>query len=172
MNGSLLQAPLLSWDEAAAQVGRWQAEGLRVGFTNGCFDILHAGHVAYLNEARLRCDRLVAGLNHDLSVRLLKGPSRPVNDVQARAVVLGALASIDLVVLFGADKEGEDNTPCALIDRLRPDVFFKGGDYTIEQLPEAKIVQTYGGTVDIMPVVPGRSTTGIIERVNTRKDSA
>lgn len=160
-----LMAPLADWNEAAAQVRDWQAQGLRFGFTNGCFDILHIGHVTYLNEARMRCDRLVMALNHDQSVRLLKGPDRPVNDETARAGVIGALASIDLVVLFGAEKAGDDNTPCALIERLRPDIFFKGGDYTIDQLPEAKVVQAYGGLVDIMSVVEGRSTTAIIEKM-------
>jgi rfaE bifunctional protein nucleotidyltransferase chain/domain len=164
---SFLMAPLVDWTDAAAQVKDWQAQGLKVGFTNGCFDILHVGHVTYLNEARARCDRLVMGLNHDQSVRLLKGPERPVNDEQARAGVIGALASIDLVVLFGAQQSGDDNTPCALIAQLQPDIFFKGGDYTIDQLPEAKIVQAYGGAVDIMSVVPGRSTTAIIEKMRT-----
>lgn len=162
-----LMADLVDWDSAAAQVKDWQAKGLRVGFTNGCFDILHAGHVTYLNEARLRCDRLVMGLNHDRSVTVLKGPERPVNDEGARAAVIGALASVDLVVFFGAQETGEDNTPCALIERIKPDIFFKGGDYTIDQLPEAKIVQAYGGTVAIMSVVPGRSTTAIIQKMRT-----
>lgn len=162
-----LMAPLADWQDAAVQVKDWQAQGLRVGFTNGCFDILHVGHVTYLNEARMRCDRLVMGLNHDQSVRLLKGPERPVNDERARAGVIGALASIDLVTFFGAEKTGDDNTPCALIQILKPDIFFKGGDYTIDQLPEAKIVQAYGGIVDIMSVVEGRSTTAIIEKMRS-----
>ena len=160
-----LQAPLAGWDEAGEIVRGWQESGLRVGFTNGCFDILHVGHVTYLNEARQRCDKLVMGLNHDQSVRLLKGPSRPVNDENARAGVIGALASVDLVVLFGAQKQGEDNTPCALIERLRPDIFFKGGDYTLDQLPEAKIVQAYGGAVAIMSMKDGYSTTATIEKM-------
>ncbi len=164
-----LQAPLADWQTAQAQVRDWQVQGLRVGFTNGCFDILHVGHVTYLNEARGRCDRLVMGLNHDRSVRILKGPTRPVNDEAARAAVIGALASVDLVVLFGAVSEGEDNTPCALIDALKPDVFFKGGDYTIDQLPEAKIVQAYGGEVAIMSVKDGYSTTATIQKMKNGK---
>lgn len=166
---TLLQAPLVDWNSAHEQVRLWQAQGLRVGFTNGCFDILHVGHVTYLNEARSQCDRLVMGLNHDQSVRLLKGPARPINNEQARAGVIGALASIDLVVLFGANAEGEDNTPCALIDVLKPDVFFKGGDYKIDQLPEAKIVQAYGGEVAIMSMKDGYSTTATIEKMKTGK---
>lgn len=166
---TLLQAPLVDWNLAHEQVRAWQGQGLRVGFTNGCFDILHVGHVTYLNEARMQCDRLVMALNHDRSVRLLKGPERPVNDEQARAKVIGALASVDLVVLFGADLSGEDNTPCALIDLLKPDVFFKGGDYTIDQLPEAKAVQAYGGEVAIMSMKDGFSTTSTIEKMKTGK---
>lgn len=160
-----LQAPLVDWQSAEQQVRAWQNEGLNVGFTNGCFDILHVGHVRYLNEARALCDRLIMGLNHDQSVRLLKGPTRPVNNEVARAGVIGALASIDLVVLFGAKEQGDDNTPCALIERLKPDIFFKGGDYTIDQLPEAKVVQAYGGEVSIMSITEGFSTTNTIKKM-------
>lgn len=164
-----LQAPLFHQDEAAKQIAAWQAQGLRVGFTNGCFDILHAGHVTYLNEARSRCDKLVLGLNSDDSVRLLKGPARPINDEKARAAVIGALAAVDLVVLFGARTKDADNTPAALITHLKPDIFFKGGDYTIDQLPEAKNVQAYGGTVEILSVVDGLSTTNTIEKMKQGK---
>jgi len=164
-----LQAAIPDWDSAVDQVKRWKAKGLKVGFTNGCFDILHYGHVNYLNQARRRCDKLILGLNHDASVRILKGPTRPVNDETARATVIGALASIDLVVLFGAREAGEDNTPCALIGALQPDIFFKGGDYTIDKLPEAKIVQSYGGEVAIMPLYEGYSTTGTIQKMKEDK---
>lgn len=159
-------------DAAAAQIRDWQAQGLRVGFTNGCFDILHFGHVSYLNNARDKCDRLVVGLNHDQSVRILKGPERPVNDENARAAVIGALGSVDMVVFFGATAAGEDNTPCGVLDILRPDVIFKGGDYKIEDLPEAKVVLAYGGAVDIMPLYEGHSTTGIIEKSRKSANSA
>lgn len=164
-----LQAPLVSWEDAASHIADWQAAGLRVGFTNGCFDILHKGHVTYLNEARARCNKLVMGLNHDQSVRLLKGPTRPVNDEEARATVIGALASVDMVVLFGATEAGGDNTPCALIEKIRPDIVFKGGDYTIDQLPEAKTVQAYGGRIEIMSVVDGFSTTATIRKMTEIK---
>lgn len=167
MSGQDFQAPLVSWEAARRQVADWQKQGLKTGFTNGCFDILHVGHVRYLNEARARCDKLVIGLNTDQSVRLLKGPSRPVNDETARAGVIGALACVDLVVLFGADKAGEDNTPGALIAALKPDIFFKGGDYMIDQLPEAKIVEAYGGEVAIMSITQGYSTTGTIEKMKS-----
>ncbi len=149
---------------AAEQVRKWQEKGHKVGFTNGCFDILHHGHVNYLNDAKSRCDKLIIALNHDQSVRLLKGDSRPVNDEMARANVIGALGTVDMVVFFGAQEQGQDNTPCGVIDVLKPDVFMKGGDYTIDQLPEAKIVQSYNGVVDIMPLYEGYSTTNIIEK--------
>ncbi len=155
---------LATWNDAANKIKSWQEQGLVVGMTGGCFDILHYGHVTYLNDARAKCDRLVVALNHDASIRLLKGPSRPVNDEVARSEVMGALVSVDMVVLFGAETAGADNTPCALLDAVRPDIFFKGGDYTVESLPETKTVQGYGGQVQIMPVYQGYSTTGIIEK--------
>lgn len=160
------------WSDAARRVRAWQSQGLKVGFTNGCFDILHFGHVNYLNAARARCDKLVVGLNHDESVRILKGPSRPVNDETARATVMAALGCVDMVIFFGATDKAQDNTPAAVIDAIRPDVFFKGGDYTADQLPEAKIVQSYGGVVDIMPLYEGYSTTATIEKMKNGKEKA
>lgn len=142
----------------------WQASGLKVGFTNGCFDILHPGHVGYLAAARAKCDRLVIGLNADESVRRLKGPTRPVNDEQSRAAVLAALRSVDLVVLFGQDKADEDK-PVRLVETLKPDILFKGGDYTEDQMPEAKAARAYGGDVAIMPLHEGHSTTATIGRM-------
>jgi D-beta-D-heptose 7-phosphate kinase/D-beta-D-heptose 1-phosphate adenosyltransferase len=150
--------------QAVGRIQKWKAQGLKVGFTNGCFDILHTGHVRYLNDARRQCDRLVVGLNHDASVRLLKGPERPVNGEWARATVLAALGCVDGVVLFGAEKPGDDNTASALIDVLRPDFYFKGGDYTISSIPEAKVVEAYGGKVSVLSLQEGYSTTGIIEK--------
>ncbi len=158
-----------TWDEAREQVRRWQARGLKVGFTNGCFDILHAGHVNYLNETRKYCDRLVLGLNHDASVRILKGPTRPVNVEGDRATVMAGLSAVSMVALFGATAAGEDNTPCDLIAYLRPDIFFKGGDYTIDKLPEAGIVHGYGGEVRIMGLTEGLSTTRTIAKIEAGK---
>jgi len=160
-------APLMDWNAAKDQIEKWQAQGLKVGFTNGCFDIVHYGHVNYLARAKKKCDRLIMGLNHDQSVRILKGPERPINDEVARASVIGALASIDMVVLFGANQESEDNTPCGVLDAIRPDVIMKGGDYTIDQLPEAQVVLAYGGEVEIMPLYDGYSTTNIINKSKT-----
>ena len=154
-----------SWDSAKAKIKEWQENDLKVGFTNGTFDIVHYGHVSYLEQARAKCDKLVMGLNTDVSVKLYKGPDRPINDEQARATVIAALASIDLVVAFGGEKEGDDNTPSALLDVIRPDVIFKGGDYTIDQMPEAQVVLAYGGEVEIMSVFEGHSTTNIINKV-------
>ena len=137
--------------------------GQRVEFTNGCFDILHAGHVRYLNEARAQGDCLVLGLNSDESVRRLKGPSRPVNNELDRAEVVGALESVDYVVLFG------EQTAETLIAKVRPAVYVKGGDYTLDTLPEAKIVQSYGGRVHFVQMVPGRSTTNVIRKIAQEK---
>ena len=136
--------------------------GARVVFTNGCFDILHAGHVRYLAAARALGDYLILGLNSDASVRRLKGETRPVNDENDRAAVVGALKSVDAVVIFGED------TAEALIDEVRPAVYVKGGDYTHETLPEARIVEAYGGEVAFIPLVAGKSTTNIIERAGRK----
>lgn len=151
-------------ESAVEKIKLWQAQGLKVGFTNGCFDIIHYGHVNYLSQAREKCDRLVVAINYDQSVRILKGESRPINDEMARATVIAALGSVDMVVFFGAEKVEEDNTPSALVDILRPDVLMKGGDYTIDQLPEGQVVLAYGGEVDIMPLYEGYSTTNIIKK--------
>ncbi|MGQ0527846.1 MAG: D-glycero-beta-D-manno-heptose-7-phosphate kinase [Alphaproteobacteria bacterium] len=159
------KAPLADIHEAGESVSRWRARGLKIGFTNGCFDILHAGHVTYLNAARGRCDKLVVGLNRDASVRLLKGEGRPVHDEEARAAVLAALACIDMVILFGADKAGADNTAVQVVKALRPDFYFKGGDYTKDQVPEAPSVESCGGEVVIIPAVPGQSTTSSLRKI-------
>jgi len=160
------QAGIYSWDEAEEQVRRWKARGLKVGFTNGCFDILHMGHVNYLNEARGRCDRLIVALNKDSAVRILKGEGRPVHDELSRAAVLGALGSVDMVVLFGAEEAGQDNTANTLIAKVQPDIYFKGGDYVVADIPEAPGVLSYGGEVAVMPVYEGHSTTNSIKKIS------
>ena len=137
--------------------------GQKVVFTNGCFDILHAGHVRYLQEARAQGDCLVLGLNSDESVRRLKGPTRPINSELDRAEVVGALKSVDYVVLFG------EQTAENLIAKVRPAVYVKGGDYTLDTLPEAKIVQSYGGSVHFVKMVEGRSTTNVIKKISEDK---
>ncbi len=160
------EAPVAqTWEEAKEDIERWKARGLTVGFTNGCFDIIHPGHVKYLNAARHRCDRLVVGLNIDSSVRFLKGEGRPVHDQQSRAAVLAALGSVDLVVLFGAQEKGQDNTAISLISVLQPDRYFKGGDYTVDRIPEAATVLAYGGEVEVLDIAEGHSTTNSIKKI-------
>ncbi len=160
------EAPVCSWAEAADQVRRWKIRGLKVVFTNGCFDILHRGHVDYLNQARARCDRLVIGLNADASVRRLKGAGRPVNDQDARAAVLAALGAVDMVVIFGSEA-AEDDKPLEIIRALSPAMAFKGGDYRMEDLPEAALVKSLGGEMVIMPHYEGHSTTGTIKKIGS-----
>lgn len=152
---------LLTWPEAARQVRAWQAQGLRVGFANGCFDLLHAGHVGLLRAARAHCDRLVVALNDDASVARLKGPSRPVNNLADRATVIGALAAVDAVVGFAED------TPLEAILALRPDVLFKGQDYRIEDVVGAPEIASWGGRTVLLELLPGRSTTGMVERMRS-----
>lgn len=142
----------------AAQLADWRKQGLRVGFTNGCFDILHPGHVKVLTAARAACDRLVVGLNSDASVRRLKGEDRPVQDERARAEVLAALEAVDLVVIF------EEDTPINLISDIKPSVLVKGGDYTREQVVGYDVVEAAGGTVVLVDILRGFSTTALVNR--------
>lgn len=146
-------------EDVSAFASALQAGGTKIVFTNGCFDILHIGHVRYLQAARAFGDFLLVGLNTDASVRRLKGASRPVNCEADRAEVLNALRCVDGVVFFGED------TAEALVREVRPAVYVKGGDYTLDTLPEAKIVQGYGGTVHFINLVPNHSTTNIIARM-------
>ena len=136
----------------------WRKQGLRIGFTNGCFDILHPGHVKVLTAARAACDRLIVGLNSDASVKRLKGEGRPVQDEQARSEVLAALEAVDLVAIF------EEDTPLGLISRIRPSVLVKGGDYRREQVVGHEIVEAGGGEVLLVDILPGFSTTSLVER--------
>jgi rfaE bifunctional protein nucleotidyltransferase chain/domain len=151
---------ILSWEEARRQIQALQQQGRRVVFTNGCFDLLHVGHVRYLQAARDLGDFLVVGLNDDASVRRLqKGPGRPINSQAERAEVLAALACVDAVVLFSQD------TPLELILTLRPDVLVKGGDYTLDTIVGCPEVLSWGGQVKVIPYVPGYSTTRLIQRL-------
>ncbi|HUI34195.1 MAG TPA: D-glycero-beta-D-manno-heptose-7-phosphate kinase [Stellaceae bacterium] len=145
--------------EAETLVRQWKGRGLSVGFTNGCFDILHPGHVALLAAARAQCDRLIVALNSDASTRRLKGPDRPVNSLPNRAAVIAALESVDAVTSF------EDDTPLDLIVRLRPDVLIKGADYTFETTVGAAEVTASGGRVALIDLVEGHSTTATIGRL-------
>ncbi|WP_376096394.1 D-glycero-beta-D-manno-heptose-7-phosphate kinase [Roseomonas sp. CCTCC AB2023176] len=145
--------------KAAEQAERWRQRGWRVGFTNGCFDLLHPGHVHLLEQARSWCDRLVVGLNSDDSVRRLKGPARPIQSEAARAAVLASLATVDLVTLF------EEETPVTLIEVLRPDVLIKGADYRVDQVVGGDLVTEWGGQVRLAELLPGNSTTATVERM-------
>jgi D-beta-D-heptose 7-phosphate kinase/D-beta-D-heptose 1-phosphate adenosyltransferase len=136
----------------------WRKQGLRIGFTNGCFDILHPGHVKVLTAARGACDRLIVGLNSDSSVKRLKGEGRPVQDERARAEVLAALEAVDLVVIF------EEDTPIKLISKIKPSVLVKGGDYTRGQVVGHEVVEAGGGEVLLVDVLPGFSTTSLVNR--------
>lgn len=164
--GELLQAfsgteyslPMTA-EHAVSEVRRWQDEGLTVGFANGCFDLVHPGHVALLAEARTRCDRLVVALNTDASVKRLKGEGRPVQDLLSRAAVIGSLRSVDLVTTFDQD------TPAELISALKPNVLIKGADYRIDEVVGREMIEQWGGRVCLIPVQRGHSTSNIISRL-------
>jgi D-beta-D-heptose 7-phosphate kinase/D-beta-D-heptose 1-phosphate adenosyltransferase len=141
------------------QLRRWRLLGKTVAFTNGCFDILHAGHIASLSDAAREADYLVVGLNSDTSTCRLKGPDRPINNQDARATVLASLLMVDAVIIF------DEDTPLELINIVQPDVLVKGGDYAPDQIVGAKEVMAAGGRVVINPIIPGISTTGLIEKI-------
>lgn len=149
---------VFDWSLLDEHMAEWRKAGLRIGFTNGCFDLLHPGHVKLLAGARAACDRLVLGLNGDGSVRRLKGEGRPVQPVQSRAEVLAALEAVDLVVVF------DEDTPEKLIARVKPTVLVKGGDYKREDVVGHAIVEALGGEVILIDLVPGQSTTSMVER--------
>jgi D-beta-D-heptose 7-phosphate kinase/D-beta-D-heptose 1-phosphate adenosyltransferase len=146
-------------EEALDLISRWRGQGDLIGFTNGCFDLIHPGHVSQLNQARENCDRLVVGLNTDASVQRLKGPTRPIQNERARSVVLASLSPVDLVILF------DDDTPLQLIETIRPDLLVKGKDYSVEQVVGSDLVLGYGGRVLLADLLPGHSTTDIIGRM-------
>ena len=148
-----------NWDEAKKQIDDWKLSGQKIVFTNGCFDILHRGHVEYLTEAKACGDKLVTALNSDSSVRCLKGEARPIQSQEDRAVILDALESVDLVVIF------DQETPAEIIKTLLPDVLVKGGDYTPDTIVGADIVTENGGEVKVIPFRSGQSTSGIVEKI-------
>jgi D-beta-D-heptose 7-phosphate kinase/D-beta-D-heptose 1-phosphate adenosyltransferase len=157
-----LESKVSTREAMAAQVARWRSEGLKVGFTNGCFDILHPGHIAYLSQARSWCDRLIVGLNTDESVRQAKGVGRPVNDLASRAIVLAGLAAVDLVVPF------PEATPLNLIIAARPEVLIKGSDYTLDGVVGRAEVESWGGEVRLANFMEGHSTTLTLDRLGAR----
>jgi len=156
------EAKSVTVEDALARLVAWRDKGLTVGFTNGVFDLLHPGHVSLLRQARSQCDRLIVGINSDASVRRLKGEGRPVQNDAARALVLGSLAAVDLVVIF------EEDTPLTLIEALRPDLLVKGADYTVDRVVGADLVRSYGGRVLLASLEDGHSTTATIARFTGR----
>lgn len=157
-----LFAPVVDADEAVRIREELRAAGKRVVFTNGCFDIIHAGHVRYLAWAREQGDALIVGLNADASVRRLKGPDRPFVTFEDRARMLAALRSVDAIVGFN------ETTPEVLLERLRPDVHVKSDQYRVEDLPERVVVERYGGRIVLAPHVAGRSTTDLVAAIRSR----
>jgi D-beta-D-heptose 7-phosphate kinase/D-beta-D-heptose 1-phosphate adenosyltransferase len=154
-----IEKKILSIDAAKALISSWKVTGKTVAFTNGCFDILHQGHLFSIAQAAKEADYLVLGLNADASIKRLKGPDRPINSTESRALVMANLVLVDAVVVF------EEDTPYELITTLMPDVLVKGGDYTIDTIVGAKEVIANGGKVIINPIVEGFSTTNIIEKI-------
>ncbi|HEX6333864.1 MAG TPA: D-glycero-beta-D-manno-heptose 1-phosphate adenylyltransferase [Flavisolibacter sp.] len=154
-----VESKIFSLSALAEKAAAWKAEGRTIAFTNGCFDILHAGHIFSLSQAAAEGDVLVVAVNADASIQGLKGPGRPVNQEQSRALVIASLCMVDAVVIFS------EPTPLQVIVAVRPDVLVKGGDYTPEQIAGSKEVIGWGGRVVINPVIKGFSTTSIINRI-------
>jgi len=159
--GNSLRGKQVDLPTASRMVANWRVQGEQVVFTNGCFDVLHAGHVSYLAKAKAMGDRLVLGLNSDDSVRRLKGPTRPINSESDRGQVLAGLESIDAIVVF------DEDTPLELINSLKPSILVKGADYKVEDVVGAKEVQSWGGEVRLVEFLEGRSTTRIAEKTAT-----
>lgn len=155
-----VEAKIMTWVEAFQMCQTWRLKGEDIVFTNGCFDILHQGHVQLLLQAAEKGNKLVVGLNSDNSVRRLKGKNRPIQDEYSRALLLAAQLFVDAVVIF------DDDTPLKLINHLKPHVLVKGGDYKIETIVGAESVLEYGGKVEIIPLIEGYSTTNIIDKAN------
>ena len=158
MNTHTLPYPFLSWDEAERKVRDLQAQGKTVVTSNGCFDILHVGHVNYLERARDLGDFLIIGINSDASVLQLKGKGRPLNDEVSRGIVLRALRSVDAVCIF------EEDTPLSWLEKLKAPLHVKGGDYEVQKIPETALLQKWGAQVKILPFIEGFSTSLLIEK--------
>jgi rfaE bifunctional protein nucleotidyltransferase chain/domain len=159
-NADIVQQKIYSLADIIRETGRWKFLQKKIAFTNGCFDILHEGHIFSLSQAAKEGDVLIVGINSDASTQRLKGPSRPINNEHSRALIIASLVMVDAVVIFGED------TPLEIIKAIMPDTIVKGGDYTIEQVVGAKEVMANGGSVVINPIVQGFSTTAIIEKIH------
>lgn len=159
-NPDKIESRVLDLPDAIDKVNEWKKNGKTIAFTNGCFDLLHRGHIYSLSQAAKEADHLIVGLNSDLSTKKLKGEGRPVNDEQSRALLLASLVMVDGVVIFNED------TPLELIKKLMPDVLVKGGDYTVEQIAGAREIIANGGRVVINPIIEGHSTTKLAEKIS------
>jgi D-glycero-beta-D-manno-heptose 1-phosphate adenylyltransferase len=159
-NPDIIQQKIFTLPDLLKETRRWKFMQHKIAFTNGCFDILHEGHVFSLSQAAKEAAVLIVGINSDSSTRRLKGPSRPINNEHSRALLIASLLMVDAVVVF------EEDTPLELITAIMPDVIVKGGDYTVEQVVGAKEVMANGGKVVINPIVQGFSTTGIIDKIH------
>jgi D-glycero-beta-D-manno-heptose 1-phosphate adenylyltransferase len=160
--GNSIQNKILTLPELQRRVSQWRVLNKKIAFTNGCFDILHAGHIASLTEAARQADYLVVAINADVSIKGLKGENRPINSENARAMVIASLAMVDAVIIFS------EPTPRELIVEIRPDVLVKGGDYKVEEIAGAKEVMSWGGKVVLNPIVEGYSTTSIINKLQNK----
>ena len=158
-NPDIIQQKIYTLQQILKEAGRWKFMKKQIAFTNGCFDILHEGHIFSLSQAAKEGDFLIVGVNADASTKRLKGPSRPINNEHSRALLIASLVMVDAVVIF------EEDTPLEIIKAIMPDTIVKGGDYTIEQIVGAKEVIANGGRVIINPIVQGFSTTSIIEKI-------
>ena len=154
---------VLNTEEASKLIEDLKKQGKQVVFTNGCFDILHVGHMTYLEEAKEFGDYLFVGVNSDESVKRLKGPTRPINSEDDRAELLAGLKAVDYTVIFTED------TPVELIGELKPSIHVKGGDYKKEDLPETKVVESYGGRVEIVSLVEGKSTSNVVKKIQNKE---
>lgn len=154
---------VLNREEASKLIEDLKKQGKQVVFTNGCFDILHVGHMTYLEEAKEFGDYLFVGVNSDDSVKRLKGPTRPINSEKDRAELLAGLKAVDYTVIFTED------TPVELIGELKPSIHVKGGDYKKEDLPETKVVESYGGRVEIVSLVEGKSTSNVVKKIQNKE---
>ncbi|MEP6747060.1 MAG: D-glycero-beta-D-manno-heptose 1-phosphate adenylyltransferase [Bacteroidota bacterium] len=159
-NPDIIQQKIYTLTDLLKQTGRWKFLGKKIAFSNGCFDILHEGHIFSLSQAAKEGDVLIVGINSDASTKRLKGDSRPVNKEHSRALLIASLLMVDAVVIF------EEDTPLEIITAILPDTIVKGGDYAVEQVAGAKEVIANGGHVVINPIIPGFSTTGIIEKIH------
>lgn len=159
-NADIVQEKIYRLEDLLRQVSRWKFLNKQVAFTNGCFDILHEGHIFSFSEAAKEADVLIVGINSDASTKRLKGPTRPINNEHSRALLVASLVMVDAVVIFDQD------TPLEIISAIMPNTIVKGGDYTVDQVVGAKEVMANGGRVVINPIVQGFSTTGIIDKIH------